>query len=157
MSENRQIRRRFGQARARAAKICALRQVALRHAMAMAFALLALAIQSFVIQTHIHIPQAHGRSQSVSLATLAAAAVTDKAASVADTASAPRDKYPIKEDPTNCPLCQEIAHSGQFVQSAVFIVALPFLTHVHVVVFDEALPSLPAASHIWQGRAPPKA
>jgi hypothetical protein len=67
----------------------------------------------------------------------------------------PRDKYPINEDPSNCPLCQEIAHSGQFVQSAALLAALPFAANVHFIVFNEALPSFFAVSHIWRGRAPP--
>jgi len=128
----------------------------------MMLGLLALAVQSFVVQTHIHIPQAAGRSQSVSLITLAAAAVTDRivavstgAVSDSSSSAVPRDKYPINEDPSNCPLCQEISHSGQFVQSAALVAALPFSINVHFIVFDEALPSFFAVSHIWQGRAPP--
>ena len=132
------------------------------HWLVMMLGLLALAVQSFVVQTHIHIPQSAGRSQSVSLITLAAAAVADRVVAertgvVSDLSAPaiPRDKYPINEDPSNCPLCQEISHSGQFVQSAAFVAALPFSINVHFIVFDEALPSFFAVSHIWQGRAPP--
>ena len=120
--------------------------------------LMALAVQSFVIQTHIHIPQTAGKAQTVSLVTLAAAALAERPHAAGDTCvatGAPRDKYPITEDPSNCPLCQEIAHSGQFMHSAALLTALPFAVTVHFIDFDEALPSFFAVSHLWQGRAPP--
>ena len=117
---------------------------------------LALAVQGFVVQTHIHLPQAAGKAQTVSLITLAAAVVSDASGKMRDPApGAPRDKYPIDEDPSNCPLCQEIAHSGQFIQSAAILAVLPRTVKVHSIVFEEALPSFFAVSHVWQGRAPP--
>jgi hypothetical protein len=120
-------------------------------------ALLALAIQILVIQTHIHIPQSAGLPQTVSVTTLAKTLVSGASAQTTDDrASTPRDKYPINEDPTNCPLCQEIAHSGQFVHSVAALAALPAFISVHLIVFSEALPSLFAVSHTWRGRAPPR-
>src|SRR6185295_7571378 len=134
MRENRHIRR-GSRARTmpRFAHKSSLRLVVLM------LGLVALAVQSFVIQTHIHIPQTAGKAQTVSLVTLAAAAVADKTGVSFDAApSVPRDKYPITEDPTNCPLCQEVAHSGQFMHSAAILVALPFAITVHFIDFDEA-------------------
>lgn len=120
-------------------------------------ALLALTIQILVVQTHIHIPQTAGRLQTVSVTTLAQTLVSGASVqTVDDRANAPRDKYPINEDPTNCPLCQEIAHSGQFVHSVAALAALPAFVSVHLIVFSEALPSLFAVSHSWRGRAPPR-
>lgn len=120
--------------------------------------LLALTIQILVVQTHIHIPQAAGLPQTVSVTTLAKTLVSGTSVQTADDrASAPRDKYPINEDPSNCPLCQEIAHSGQFVHSVAALAAVPAFVSVHFIVFSEALPSLFAASHSWRGRAPPRA
>jgi hypothetical protein len=119
--------------------------------------LFAVAIQSFVVQTHIHIPQ-YGRAQTVSLFTLVAAAIANSPALAADrNATAPRDKYPINEDPSNCPLCQEFAHSGQFVASAAALVALPVTATVHFIPWAEAAVPSFAITHIWQGRAPPQA
>lgn len=154
MTENRHSRRSIERgARERA---IALPRPSLPQVLIIFLGLLALAVQSFVVQTHIHIPQVHGRAQTVSLITLAAAAVADKGPMTADASSpAPHDKYPINEDPSNCPLCQEIAHSGQYVTSAAALAALPFSVTINFVVFNEALPSFLAASHIWQGRAPP--
>ncbi len=117
---------------------------------------LALMFQSFVIQTHIHIPQGTGKAQTVSLITLAAAAFAEKAHAAGDVcAEAPHDKYPIGEDPSNCPLCQEVTNSGAYLHNAASVCLLPPSANVHVIVFADALPSSFRVSHIWQGRAPP--
>jgi hypothetical protein len=71
-------------------------------------------------------------------------------------ADLPRDKYPINEDPSNCPLCQEMAHSGQFVQSAAVLAHVPVWISIHFIPVGETLPSLLTVSHSWQGRAPPQ-
>jgi hypothetical protein len=120
-------------------------------------AIIALAVQILVVQTHIHIPQATGRSASVSIVTVAHTLISGATSEAADQqANVPRDKYPINEDPSNCPLCQEIAHSGQFVQSAAVLAHVPAWVSVHLIVFSDLLPSLYAVSHSWQGRAPPQ-
>ena len=154
MSANRHRKRQIARERVR---------VAVMHAPSMArvvmglLALLAVALQSFVVQTHIHMPQGGGSIQTVSIATIARHVAAIAAASADSHAAAPRDKYPINEDPSNCPLCQEIAHSGQFVQSAAALAAVPASVSVHYIIFDEALPSFFAVSHNWRGRAPPRA
>ena len=116
------------------------------------FGLLALAIQSFVVQTHIHTPKWTGRTQTLGLITLATTGVAADPQS-----NAPRDKFPINEDPANCPLCKEVTHSGQFVASAAVLAAIPFSVTVNFIVFNEAIPSFFSVSHSWQGRAPPQA
>lgn len=118
-------------------------------------ALLAIALQSFVVQTHIHIRQSSGGIQTMSIVTIAKSIGAFTGPSITGDASTPRDKYPITEDPSNCPLCQEFAHSGQFVQSAAALAALPASVSVHFIIFSEALPSFFAVSHNWHGRAPP--
>ena len=121
-------------------------------------AIAALAIQILVVQTHIHIPQSGGQFQTVSLVKLAAAALSDNPHAAGDICpeSTPRDRYPIGEDPSNCPLCQEVVHCGQYVASAAILAVLPVTATVHFILLDEALPSFFAASHIWRGRAPPR-
>jgi len=148
MTDNRQSRRNIARQRSSAA---IARRVPVSSWSIVILGLLAVIIQSFVVQTHIHIPQATGASQSVSVVTLAKVFVAGSSA------SAPRDKYPINEDPTNCPLCQEIAHSGQFVQSAAVLAYVPVWISIYFIPFREALPSRAAAGHSWQGRAPPRA
>ena len=117
-------------------------------------ALLAVALQSFVVQTHIHMSQGSGGIQTMSIVT-AARHIAVAAVPEASQAATPRDKYPITEDPSNCPLCQEIAHSGQFLHSAAALAALPASVSVHFIIFSEALPSFFAVSHNWHSRAPP--
>jgi len=153
MTENRHIRRRvlWERSRARAAL-----RIRLPHLFVAVFGLLAVALQSFVVQTHIHVQQPAFRTQAVSLITLAAASVTgaDLASGQAGT---PVDNYPLNRDPANCPLCKELTHSGQYVSSASVLATLPFAVTVNVIVFREIAPSLFAASHTWRGRAPPLA
>jgi hypothetical protein len=155
MTENRHTRRTASRKRLGTS---ILRPSRADHLFLLLLALVALATQVLVVQTHIHIPQAAGKTQSISLLTLAAAALTEMRHAAGDvcTASSPRDKYPINEDPSNCPLCQEVAHSGQFVQSVAVLASLPFSVSVSFVVFAEVLPSFFTVSHIWQGRAPPQ-
>ena len=154
MNQNRHIRRYFAAERSRAR----LLRLPLSHWPIVCLALVAVLIQSFVVQTHIHIPQGAGRQTSLSVVTLAGAFVAGPGTRAADNQAAiPRDKYPINEDPSNCPLCQEIAHSGQFVQSAAVLAYVPVWVSVHFINFCEVLPSLFTVSHSWRGRAPPQA
>jgi hypothetical protein len=154
MIENRHIRRKAVRERACAT---AVGQPHHSRVLFVLLAVVALAIQILVVQTHIHIPQASGRSTSVSIVTVAQHLISGAAVEMTDRQSSiPRDKYPINEDPSNCPLCQEIAHSGQFVQSAAVLAYVPVWVSVHFIVFNEVLPSFLTVSHNWQGRAPPQ-
>ncbi|HYK79081.1 MAG TPA: DUF2946 family protein [Micropepsaceae bacterium] len=118
-------------------------------------ALLAIALQSFVVQTHIHMGQGSSGIQTISIITAAKHIGAFSAPAAAPNDATPRDKYPITEDPSNCPLCQEIAHSGQFLHSAAALAAIPASVSVHFIIFSEALPSFFAVSHSWHSRAPP--
>lgn len=109
-------------------------------------ALLALTLQLFVVQTHIH---GDGAWPGIS----SAPGVT------ADGANTGRvhhpDKFPIKDDPSNCPLCQEFAHAGGYLHS-VQIAILPPSASVGEISFAIGF-SEPSQhiSHPWFGRAPP--
>ena len=153
MTENRHIRRRVVWERSRARTGLRIR---LPHLLVAVFGLLAVALQSFVVQTHIHVQQPAFRTQVVSLITLAAASVADSEFASGQTGT-PVDNYPVNRDPANCPLCKELTHSGQYVSSASVLAALPFAVTVNFIVFREIAPSLFAASHNWRGRAPPLA
>ena len=151
MIENRHVRRSLARTRASATRTHRPSFWGLAL-----LALLALTIQSFVVQTHIHIPQAAGRAQTVSIVALAQNILAGPASeSAQDNQAAPRDRFPITEDPSNCPLCQEVAHSGQFIASAASLAYLPVTATVNFIVFIEVAPSILAASHTWRGRAPP--
>jgi hypothetical protein len=152
MTANRHGKRQLARERAR---VAIARAPSMARVVMGLLALLAIALQSFVVQTHIHMPQRSGGIQTVSIATVARHAAAIAATPAASKEATPRDKYPINEDPSNCPLCQEIAHSGQFVQSAAALAAIPASVSVHFIIFSEALPSFFAVSHSWHGRAPP--
>lgn len=148
MNANRHARRVFSRERVRA--VVARREFC-SNPLVLLLAFLALAIQLFVVQTHIHIDQ------------VAPGAV---AAIPIDGANAPggvirglgdsHDRSPIKDDSSNCPLCQAFSHSGQFVQSAQVLLSLPAFVSSPFAIFSEALPSRSLLSHSWQGRAPPQ-
>jgi hypothetical protein len=151
MTENRHVRRRLSSERPRTA---VARVPSLHRVVFILLALVALSVQSFVVQAHIH--SAAARVQAISLVTLVNGIAGDPTSVAPGKTQTPRDKYPVNEDPSNCPLCQEIVHSGQFVQSAAALAAVPTSVSVHFIVLSEALPSFFAVSHSWRGRAPPR-
>jgi hypothetical protein len=112
-------------------------------------AFLALIIQVLVVQSHIHIPQAGGKSQNAAQVTVVPGTGSDVRG------SGPHDKYPVNEDPWNCPLCQELAHSGQFVAGTAVLVWLAYFISVSFILVSESIRSFFAVSHSWHGRAPP--
>ncbi|HYM35846.1 MAG TPA: hypothetical protein VET48_10650 [Steroidobacteraceae bacterium] len=100
------------------------------------FALLAFALQNYVTQTHIHLTHAMAVKLGV---------------------PAEHEKYPSKEDPSNCPICQEIMHAGAFVTPSAVPLLLPSFTVSIIALVIEAPVAIRALSHSWQGRAPPHA
>jgi len=116
--------------------------------------LLALFIQTLVIQPHIHIALSAGISRSFSAQDSGTA---KPAGGVVQIPAPPRDPYPAGDDPSNCPLCQEFAHFAQYTHSLVFFVAPLFFASFQFIAPDEALPSSAAVTHMWRGRAPPVA
>jgi hypothetical protein len=117
---------------------------ALRGTLSRALVLLTLAafvLQGYLVQTHIHFSKADGPS---------AADIYDAVQGTA------HHKAPSKDDPANCPLCQQFAAAGQFVTPAAAATLLPSFS-VSVIEFVVVAANLvPAASHSWQGRAPPR-
>jgi hypothetical protein len=101
-----------------------------------AFILLALVVQGYVAQTHIH------------------GLFPDNVASQASHTPG-HSKYPPNDDPARCPICQQIVHGSQFVAPAwltPFLLALAIST---IEITDVALPRFNAVSHSWRGRGPP--
>jgi hypothetical protein len=111
-------------------------------------AVLAMMLQSFVVQTHVH---RAGEAGFIS------AIADDTAGKAAPAGKAPADKIPANDDPANCPLCQEFGHNGAFVAPTAAVLALPFYIHLSLIVFHQPAPAVRALSHAWQGRAPPSA
>ena len=111
------------------------------------FVFFAFAFQSYVTQTHIHFP--HEAAVNIF-------ADADKSPALAKApAKQNPDKYPPADDPANCPICQEVMHSGGFVMPNFVALLLPS-EPVSIVPIVIALPAfIEAVTHGWQSRAPP--
>jgi len=109
------------------------------------FALLVFAFQTYVVQTHIHLsPQAIG---SVTVGAKAPAL---------DAQKQQPDKFPARDDPANCPICQELLHSGQFVTPSAVATLLPSLLVSVIAIVIHIAVAPEATSHTWQSRGPPR-
>ncbi|MGB8365444.1 MAG: hypothetical protein ACLQUZ_01565 [Rhizomicrobium sp.] len=109
----------------------------------------AFVLQSFVVQTHIHITH----EAAARLAAYVAAHAPERLAQQAGEGG--HEKHP-ENDPANCPICQEILHCGQFVAPAAQVFLPPAMAVSTIAVVDKALPFIFALSHAWRGRAPPR-
>ena len=116
-----------------------------------AFMLLAFALQSYAVQTHIHerlnlaVPD-HGAGARL----MAADSVTPDTG-----AHAKKPPLPVKDAPDDCPLCQ-LLYGGQYVAPDALVFFLPLIS-VRVLETElAALPRYDAVSHSWRGRAPPR-
>ena len=98
------------------------------------FALFAFSAQTYIGQVHIHLAANAWAAQK----------------------HVP-DKFPANDDPTNCPICQEVLHSGQFV-TPVGATLLPPSTVASIIRIVVDIPVVARTfSHAWRSRAPPKA
>jgi hypothetical protein len=103
-----------------------------------AFMLLALVVQGYATQTHIH-----KQSSSTVSATLKAGG------------SPKHDNFPVNDDPANCPICQQIIHAGQFVAPAWLVPFLLVLAISKIEIATLAVPRFDSVSHSWRSRGPP--
>jgi hypothetical protein len=111
---------------------------------------LAFAFQSYVTQTHIHF------AGEAAVDIFAPVEKSPASAKIAPQGKQNPDKYPPKDDPANCPICQEVMHTGAFVMPDFVALLLPSQP-ISIVPIVIALPAaIEAVSHAWQGRAPPR-
>ncbi|MBN9534580.1 MAG: hypothetical protein J0I26_00360 [Alphaproteobacteria bacterium] len=113
------------------------------------FALLAFALQSYTVQTHIHF-------SAKLVASLNHAADADQSKTPAADHNGDPAK-PAKGDPANCPICQAMANAGAYITPAPAILALPSLAHFTIAIFVVRSVAIRPLSHSWYGRAPPVA
>jgi hypothetical protein len=118
--------------------------------------IIAILIQVFGVQTHIHTrqPQADFRITDVIVGTVLV--MNLDRTPIAEVTTTPQAKYPTDDGTANCPLCQEFAHFGKFIQGLNPLAGLPFLVSLCLVVFADIDVSPFVVSHSWQGRAPPR-
>jgi hypothetical protein len=100
-----------------------------------AFAALALFLQSYAAQTHFH-------QSSVASVSIHAPAQTGK------------HHLPVGDDTDNCPLCHSF-YSGQYVAPSLAAWFLPILAVSIIDATSGVSPHYDTVSHSWRGRGPP--
>jgi hypothetical protein len=108
------------------------------HSVALFIALLALAIQTLVVQTHIHAPREY----------------TYQPAPTYTHADTSQHEYLGDEWPANCPLCQEMLLGGHFLMASAIQLPTPAAIDSDAAISRELI-SRSIFSHSWHGRAPP--
>ena len=111
--------------------------------------LLALAIQSLAVQSHIHL----GLSP---LARMVVSRANESEGQPKASSTIPKGNTAPNGDSANCPLCQTAVRGGHAVLPAVVMVWAPIAASV-VVIPPPNVPRLAVVSHSWRGRAPPTA
>jgi hypothetical protein len=117
--------------------------------------LLACTLQSFVAQTHVHVPGAQAPLSAASYDRLDAGAAALWTAADSDEDDSP--KHGGREGSSPCPLCQIVLHGGA-APAPSFAFSLPLPIAIAVTEHEQT-PSgaFVAISFNWQGRAPPLA
>ena len=101
-----------------------------------ALTLAAFVQQGCLTQTHIHF----AASQNVQVAGTQAA----------------HGKSQPSDDPSRCPICQELLVAGAYVTPAPIAFAPPVFAVLPALLPAPRLPLVEAASHDWQSRGPPQ-
>jgi Protein of unknown function (DUF2946) len=109
-----------------------------------AFAMLAFALQAQITQSHIHF--APVSETGINALVHALTTGPEKASK----------KNSSTDDPANCPICQAMAHSGQFVTPSAAAPVLSMEAVVVVPLFLSIAAANESVSHGWQSRAPPR-
>ena len=117
-------------------------------------ALLALAIQTLVVETHIH-RGARPAPRASAIAVFADASVRPTTRASGQPKET-LDRHTGSGDPSGCPLCQAVVLSGEFVQSAVSLAYVSAWVNVRSLLLQNILHPL-AVCHPWRGRGPPSA
>jgi hypothetical protein len=116
----------------------------------MVLALVALTIQLLAVQSHVHRPQAADHILGDSPSAHFAGTGNDHAS------RAPHHRYPDDQDPSKCPFCQQLGHSGQLLANSLVVLSFRCVVRVYSVAYNESARALGAVRHAWQSRAPPK-
>ncbi|HEY8950459.1 MAG TPA: DUF2946 family protein [Rhizomicrobium sp.] len=112
------------------------------------FCLLAFSFQSYVAQTHIHVPGTADPGIS--------ALVSSRAQVSADAKTDTGHKQLPADDTANCPLCQAVLHAGLFVSPALLVLLLPDTQAAVGPAPIIASHREGAPSHTWHSRGPPQ-
>jgi hypothetical protein len=110
------------------------------------------AFQGCVTQSHIHISSVSGISGN----TADRGALHSIGNASGDIGKQQkRDRYPASDDPSNCPICQQIALDGHFLAAVAISSNPPPTIAFGVFIGSDVLVCPSGVSHAWRGRGPP--
>jgi hypothetical protein len=113
------------------------------------FVALTFVLQGYATQTHVHFSADRDTYVNISDGSIA------KATKALPSQKGDHGKLPSKDDPANCPLCQQILVAGAFVSPTTVAVLLPTLLPLPAPIVFAASNLFRSISHSWRGRAPP--
>ncbi|HEY2032670.1 MAG TPA: DUF2946 family protein [Rhizomicrobium sp.] len=113
------------------------------------FCLLAFSLQSYIAQTHIHVPGTTdpGISAPVSSHTPVSADVKKQSE---------HKQLPGNDDTSSCPFCQTVLHAGAFLTPSLLVLFLPDTWAIAGAALVVAPHHERAPSHAWHSRGPPR-
>ena len=115
----------------------------------MLFVLCTFAFQGYATQIHVHLPGDGDDYVGVSVGS--GAGLTKALGSQ----KGEHGKLPAKDDPANCPLCQQIMIAGAFVSPTAVMLVVPTRLPLPAPIVLAASILGRSISHNWQGRGPP--
>jgi hypothetical protein len=131
---------------------CRLTKLAVWRSFAVYIIVAAFTFQSYVTQTHIHILSVPGISGN----TIGrdAQQSSDKVAGNLGKQQK-QDRYPANDDPSNCPICQQIALVGHVLTAGATSLIPPSELATGVPIRGDVLVLTSGVSHTWRSRGPP--
>jgi hypothetical protein len=118
------------------------------------FCLLAFSFQSYISQTHIHVPGTTDFGISAGVSGKSAVSMDAKASA---SKLGKNKQIPANGDDTsNCPLCQAVLHAGLFLTPALLVLLLPDTQSAVGPAFIVSSHREGAPSHAWHSRGPPQ-
>src|SRR5262245_16503143 len=105
-------------------------------------AIFAIALQSFIVQTHIHNPLPAASSILAKNGDGGASGTT-------------HGKFPVSDETANCRLCQELSYAGRFVAPSSALLIVPITVAWLLIVFLHSATIPSTRSYVWRSRAPP--
>ena len=129
-----------------------LTDVAVWRAVAVYLLVAAFAFQSYITQSHIHFSSVPGISGKI--ADRGALQSTGNAVGAFGKQQKP-DRYPPNDDPSNCPICQQITLAGHVLTAGAISLVPPSEIAIGVIVSGDVFVLTSGVSHAWRGRGPP--
>jgi hypothetical protein len=118
------------------------------------FCLLAFSFQSYISQTHIHVPGTTDLGISAGFSVKSPVSADAKAPAIK---LSKNKRIPANgNDASNCPLCQAVLHAGFFLTPALLVLLLPDTQNAVGPAFIVSAYHEGAPSHAWHSRGPPQ-